>query len=167
MKKTITLILSAVFLIVSCKEKDNKQKEKFTEHNEVKKNSFDNKLLDYREIEKPLTEDIYIKSFGVLKEKDSISYLIFKVPNTVNTKTVNYYSAGIIGYNRTSFKKDLRKSGNMKLIKKDNQNYIVLNRPIREVNYLDSISIYFYKKQDYKSSGKLGEILIKDILFEK
>lgn len=126
---------------------------------------FENDLLDLRDINDKLNDNLKVDKFGMQKINDSIFAFVFKLDNQTTGETIKQYSFGIKGY---SSELDAPFLSNFSPILSvvENQKYLVLKRKIKNTRYFDSLDIYIYERKNWKKSGKLGGIIIRDILFE-
>ena len=90
---------------------------------------------------------------------------VFKLDNRTTEKTVEAYSLGIRIFDQ-ELPETLNLSFHPEVSKIEGRNYLILGHKIRGANYYDSLDVYIYKRKDWKSSGRLGEIKIKDVLFK-
>ena len=168
--KKLFIISTLILFFVSCKseKKDTKDDVKQDEQTvEVKnrKNSFESKLIDAREVNKEIISGLKVKGFGIQKINDSVVGFVFKLDESTDAETVSKYSYGLRGYYEES-SKPFRTSASpdMKII--DENKYIIIRRKVMDIDYFDSLDVYIYKRKDWKGSGRLGGMKIHDILFE-
>lgn len=168
MKKGLFILLLAIS-IVACKSDKNNEDVNTNDAEKVKANTetenFENSLLDYRDINERFLDDYKVQKFGIQKKGDSLISLVFKLNDSTTKETVEAYSLGVRGFDRIldkpilmTFEPDLSEINGGK--------YIIATKVIDNVKYFDSISVYIYKRQDWKGSGNLGGFKIKDILLE-
>ena len=165
LKKGVFLVL--LLLIVGCKtEKKEKTIEIVSTPIEKTESPFEKKLLDLRNVNKKFIDGFVVEKFGMQKIKDSIYTFVFKLNDSINEQTLNKYSIGIKGFD-SDLKKDYRSSfsPNLKII--EGNKYIVQRRKLINIKHFDSIDVYIYERKNFKKSGRLGEIKIRNILFEE
>ncbi len=166
MKKGIFILLM-VITFVACKS-DKKNENLVNEDLElvktdVEKENFEESLLDYRDINERFLDDYKVQKFGIQKKGDSLISLVFKLNDSTTKETVEAYSLGVRGFDRT-LKKPLLMTFEPVLSEIDGGKYIIATKVIEDVKYFDSISAYIYKRKDWKGSGNLGGFKVKDIL---
>mgnify|MGYP000353800189 CR=1 FL=1 len=173
MKYSLTCFF-LLLIIFSCK---NEEKTQNTEIKETKPskvlevNNFEKSLLSLKDVNVKFNDSFKIKRFGAKKKNDSVYAIILRLDENVTEEQVRKYSIGLRSY---SFELELNDSVNSlkrdfspKITKKQGAKYIMLNQKINGIRYFDSIEAYIYKRRDWKASGRLGTIIIKDILLEE
>lgn len=151
---------------MSCKENTKKSIEAGKDSKIIEAlNPYESELLDYRSTDVKFNEDFHIDKFGVRKYNDSIFYFILRLKDNVTEDEVNKYSMGVIAYSYL-LEEDYQAVTNPKITRIHDKNYLVINRVPEKTDYLDSIEFYIYQKNNFKASGKLGEIKIIDVLYE-
>lgn len=174
MKTKIFFTLALILSLLACKEekKDsiNKDQNITNEEAEVvettkKDNSFEDKVMDLRDIKLQFNDVYKFEKFGMLKQNDSAYSFVFKLDDSTLKEEVEKYSIGIIGYD-SSISKPFKASFNPELKIKQENKYIILTRVIKQTRYFDSIDVYMYKRKDWKASGRISSIKIKEVLFD-
>ena len=161
------LLFVMVIAFTACKSEPKKATE-ISVDKEIKKSEadlFDEQLIDVRSIDEEFVEGYKVQKFGIQKIKDSIYEFVFRLDSLTTNTTVEAYSVGVRGFNaeeKEPFNASF--SPNLKLI--DEGKYIMLRRNINNLRYFDSIDVYIYERKNWKKSGRLGSIKIRDILFE-
>lgn len=166
------LFIMSLFILLSCN--NNKKSEKTNnpqiddpKQTEIQKRelTFEDRLLDVRDIKDRFNDDLIVDKFGMQKFNDSIFAFVFKLDNQTKDEVVKRYSLGLKGYSHeqeqpflSNFSPDLSNIEGGK--------YIVLKRKIKNIRYFDSLDVYIYERKNWKKSGKLGDLMIHDILFE-
>ncbi|NQX86544.1 MAG: hypothetical protein HRT67_11695 [Flavobacteriaceae bacterium] len=166
MKNFLKLLI--VVLLFSCGNKTEKKEDKVNNietKKEKKVNKYQESLKDYRTIDTLINNDFQVYGFGMKTHKPPKASFVFKVANTTKKESIEYYSVGLFGYN-SEYDAPFKASGIPKLVEKEGQKYVVFQRDLKGIKYFDSLDIYFYKRKDYKTSGRLGQLLIEDILFQ-
>lgn len=131
----------------------------------IKKPSFEDKLLEIKDINDNFNDDLKVEKFGIQKVNDSIIAFVFKLDKLTSNEVVTKYSFGMRGYSTDLDKPFLTNfSPDLSII--DGDNYLVLQRKIKNTTYFDSLEVYIYERKNWKKSGKLGKLMIRDILFE-
>ena len=167
MRRTVFLI-AILASVLSCKTDNNKNKETNENINSIEqtsKSTFEEALLDIREVNEKFNDQYKVEKFGIQKQGDSLIGFVFKLNDSTSKETVEAYSLGIRVFDRT-LEKPLEMSFNPFLKEIEGQKYVIATRIITETKYFDSISAYIYKRKDWKGSGRLGGFKIRDILIE-
>tara|TARA_R110002012_G_scaffold283090_2_gene473165 strand:- start:113984 stop:114505 length:522 start_codon:yes stop_codon:yes gene_type:complete len=170
MKKGIFILFMAI-TFVACKS--DKKEVNETVEEDVEQvlppakliNSFEDKLLDFRDVKLKFNDSYTVEKFGMLKQNDTVFSFVFKLGDDTEKLEVEKYSIGVVGYD-SKVSDPFRASFNPELEIKDNKKYLILTREIGETRYFDSIDVYTYKRKDWKASGRLGGFKVRDILFE-
>ena len=141
-------------------EKDNSKKV------EAKKSYFEERLSDYREIERQFVDNYKVDKFGSLKVNDSVFAFVFKLNENTTADMVKKYSIGLRGY---SNQKDepLKASFAPEIKTRNNENFLILPKNTKGIKYFDSVEFFIYKRKDFKTSGRIGTMKIRDILLEE
>lgn len=126
---------------------------------------FENNLIDYREIDKRFNEELIVDKFGIQIANDSTLAFIFRLNPSSIESAANNYSFAIKGFHNGNDKL-FRGTYNPKVNNIGDAKYIQLWQEMIEIKYFDSLQVYIYEKNNWKGSGSLGEIMIKDILIE-
>jgi hypothetical protein len=127
--------------------------------------TFEDNLIDLREINQQFLIGYKVEKFGVQKLNDSIYEFVFKVDKNTTAETVNMYSVGIKAFD-SYLDKPLLFSRSPELKSIEENKYIFIKNNFKNIKYLDSIEAYIYARNNWKASGKLGAIKVKDIFFE-
>ena len=133
---------------------------------EVKKSFFEEKLSDYRDLERQFVDNYKLDKFGSLKINDSVFAFVFKLNKNTTAEMVKKYSIGLRGY---SYEKGepLKASFAPEIKTRNKENFLILPKNTNGIKYFDSIEVYIYKRKDFKASGRIGTIKVKDILLEE
>ncbi|SEP82225.1 hypothetical protein SAMN05421824_0409 [Hyunsoonleella jejuensis] len=167
MKYRILLII-VVFSCLSCKQNQKTKEESHIEsQKDVKEelNPYELSLLDYREINQEFNSSFKVDKFGVRKFNDSIFYFVLRLNDDIIENEVDKYSMGVKAYDHLE-KEEFTAFTNLKIRQLHEKKYLIINRVPKGTKYLDSIEFFIYQKNNFKASGKLGEIKVYDILFE-
>lgn len=163
-KASIILIL---LIIVSCKnEKDNSNQSNIKEQTTVSAPSFEKQLLDFRDVNVQFTPEYKLKKFGLQKVNDTVFNFVFQLDEVTTAETVEKYSIGVKGFDN-ELEKPFRSSYNPILKTIEQNNYIFLKSGLDDIRYFDSLDVYIYKRKDWKGSGRLGGVKIRDIYFKE
>jgi hypothetical protein len=130
-----------------------------------KLSTFESKLIDLRNVDVQLTENIKVEKFGMQKVNDSIFGFVFRLNNATSRDEIELYSFGIRGFS-PELDKPYAASFAPQMTMKNEDKYVILTRKIENTRYFDSIDVYIYERKNWKKSGRLGEFVIRDILFE-
>lgn len=160
-----------ILLLFSCKNEEKSQNIEIqeTKLEELEINNFEKSLLSLKDLNIKFNDSFRLRRFGAQKKNDSVYALILRLDENVTDQEVKKYSIGLRSY---SFElKDsinsLKKDFSPKVTTKQGAKYIILRQKINNIRYFDSIEAYIYKRKDWKNSGRLGTIVIKDILLEE
>ncbi|WP_431108151.1 hypothetical protein [Winogradskyella poriferorum] len=163
-------VLVGLIIITSCKS-DTKSKLNIKDDSvedqmlDRQAKAFQKTLIDYRGINEQFTESYQIKGFGIQKNKNNLIGFVFKLDSNSTESTVLKYSLGIRIYDRT-LSGPRNMSFNPTITEKGSNKYIIVEKKIDDMTYFDSISVYIYKRKDWKGSGRLGGFMVRDILFK-
>ncbi|WP_250433624.1 hypothetical protein [Hanstruepera flava] len=171
MKHSLTYFF-LILIIFSCKNEEKTQNigvQETKPSKELEVNNFEKSLLSLKDVNVKFNDSFKIKRFGAKKKNDSVYALILRLDENVTEEQVKKYSIGLRSY---SFElndsvNSLKRDFSPKITKKQGAKYIILNQKINGIRYFDSIEAYIYKRRDWKASGRLGTIIIKDILLEE
>lgn len=129
-----------------------------------KTNKFADELIDLRDVNQQFTSQLKVEKFGIQRINDSVIGFVFQLDPSTSEATVAKYSYGVKGFYSESPKPYRSSSSpNMETIK--NEKYIILRNKVN-ITYFDSLDVYIYKRKNWKESGRLGGIKIKDILIK-
>lgn len=169
MKKVFYAILLLI-IIVSCKDEKAKNvgNESLIKEDAVSTtpSSFENELLDLREIKLQFTPEYKLKKFGLQKINDTVFNFVFQLDQSTKAETVEKYSIGVKGFDE-KLEKPFRSSYNPILKTIEANNYIFLKSGLDDIRYFDSLDVYIYKRKDWKGSGRLAGVKIRDIYFKE
>lgn len=162
---TVFLLLTIIF---SCESEKNKSRSTIAENVEKKLNSFEESLLDYREVDDNFNSNYKLTSFGIKKHNDSIYSYVFGLNDETKKEEVLAHSIGIKAYSRElpKGKEYLNKGFAPKLEIKGKKKFLILKQNFSEIKYIDSLEAFIFTRKNYKASGKLGVVKIYDILLE-
>lgn len=167
------LYILLIILVFNCKSEKKEVQSTSDETIEAKKDplqqsksfKFESKLLDVRGIKQEFNENLKVNKFGMQYVNDSIYAFVLNLDPSTLEETVSNYSFGVKGHYsesetpfKTTFSPEMTTIGNEK--------YVILRRKINKIKYFDSLDIYIYRRKNWKASGRLGSIKVKDILFE-
>ena len=164
-------ILIVLVLIFACKtdkkaeENNGGTNKKYSPLGVQNTNTFEKSILDLRIVNKKFNDQYRVEKFGMLKNNDSIYSFVFKLDNNTTEQTVEAFSMGIRIFDAT-LSTPLNLSFNPVIENIEGGNYLILSHKLKGVNYFDSLDVYIYKRKDWNSSGRLGQLKIKDVLFE-
>jgi hypothetical protein len=170
MKRTY-FTLFALLLILACKtdkKSQNNSNGEFENSKDTELQStktFESSILDLRTVNGKFNDQYGVEKFGMVKNNDSIYSFVFKLDNNTTSQTVEAYSIGIRIFD-AKLSAPLNISFHPKIKNIEGNNYLVLSNKLKGIKYFDSLDVYIYKRKDWNSSGRLGEIKIKDILIE-
>jgi len=171
MKKTLIalIIIPIIFGCKSDKKKDenypvDSQNDISTELKNTK--TFESSILDLRTVNEKFNDQYGVEKFGMLKSDDSTYSFVFKLDNDTTAETVEAYSLGIRIFD-AELNAPLNLSFHPEIKNIEDNNYLVLSNKLKGAKYFDSLDVYIYKRRDWKTSGRLGQIKIKDVLIEK
>lgn len=174
--KRIILYSLILFVTFGCKsdkkEKPNavksdiKSEEGQSKREELKLSSFERRLLDLRDVNKQFNEAFKIEKFGMLQLEENLYGFVFKLDENTTEGTVEKYSVGIKGFNR-EIDSTFRASFAPEIKTRNNKKYLILTRKLEKEKYFDSLDVYIFERKNWKASGRLGTIKIRDIFFEK
>ncbi len=166
MKKLI--IIALLFCACKSDKKENKVDNQIQKE-EVKKweKVYEKSLIDLRDVNQDFGSDYSVQRFGIDKKNDSTLFFVLKLDNQTLPETVQKYSLGAKAYNSQSEEKVLTRSYSPDLKKIGNDKYLMLKILPTDWKYMDSIDFYIYARKDWKASGRLGGIKIRDILIEE
>lgn len=160
-----------LFGFMSCKksEKPSVNEIKNVPSDKIEINKFEQSLLDLKDINVKFNDSFQINRFGALKKNDSIYAFVFRLNDNITENLVNKYSIGLRAYSFELGDKVNHFKSNFtpNLTKKQGGKYIILKQKINNIRYFDSIEAYIYKRRNWNASGRLGTIIIKDILLEE
>lgn len=164
------IIILLAFL--SCKNEEKTSPKELNNEPESKiileTNKFENSLLSLKDVNLKFNDSFEIKRFGALKKNDSVFSFVLRLDDNVTQKQVKKYSIGLRSYSfELNDTKHLKNDFTPNLKTKQGAKYIILNQKINKIRYFDSIEAYIYKRKDWKASGRLGTIIIRDILLEE
>tara|TARA_R100001377_G_scaffold82768_1_gene63482 strand:- start:312 stop:833 length:522 start_codon:yes stop_codon:yes gene_type:complete len=168
MKKGIFILLIAITFIACKSDKNNENadvNETVSDSTKPEAVSFEQSLLDYRDVNERFLDNYKVEKFGIQKTNDSLIGFVFKLNDSTTNETVEAYSLGIRGFDR-NLKKPLLMTFEPVLSEIDGSKYIIATKVVDEVKYFDSISAYIYKRKDWKGSGNLGGFKVLDILLD-
>lgn len=165
-----TIFIFAIIIIFSCNKKTKKSSDAETNNpikveHEIKASSFEDKLLDIRDLKDSFNSELKIEKFGMQKFNDSLFAFVFKLENSVTNEIIKKYSFGMRGYS-SDLDKPFLSNFTPELSIIENNEYLILKRQIKNTKYFDSLDVYIYERKNWKKSGRLGGIMIRDILFE-
>ena len=165
MKVKFIILTVIVLLVFGCNsEKKKSDIPEINTENSTKTLTFQSELIDLRDVNLSFTEDYTVEKFGMQKLNDSIYHFVLKLDQNVTNEVVEKYSIGFRGYYDSE---NIQFPSSPLLETKDDGKYIIVRRKVKVTNYLDSLDMYIYDRKNWKGSGKLGQIRVKDILFEK
>src|SRR5690606_3284627 len=166
MKVKVFLFIITTF-VFSCKsdKKDVIKPEETNSENieTVKKPQYQDKLLDFREVNLQFNEDYKMKGFAMQKINDSVYAYVFELDNAVTPATVETYSIGTKAYS-IDLKEPIKSSYSPNVETIDGKNYIIMRQKLTKITYIDSVEAYIYQRNNWKASGRLGTLKVKDIL---
>jgi len=126
----------------------------------LKRNSLEETKIAFRSIDKKLAENFNISHFGSKRVNSNTISFSFRLNDDITLETINKYSMGI-----KVFSSDLKTprlySFQPKIEIKGGNKYI--NKNIKEIKSIDSLDVYIYKKNDWKTSGRLGGFKIYNL----
>lgn len=159
-----------LLLLSSCKSekkesiKDSEIKQETT--NNENQRLFEKSLIDLRDVGQEFIEGFEVKKFGINKVNDSTLFYVLKLSESTLEETVQKYSVGSKAYNNDSDKIILSRSYSPSIKYRDDEKYLLLRILPTNWTYMDSIDFYIYARKDWKSSGRLGGVKIRDVLIE-
>ncbi|WP_370390331.1 hypothetical protein [uncultured Winogradskyella sp.] len=167
MKTNLLYVIIALLFASSCKDGKEKQVNSNAEDTNINKveSTFEDQLLDLRDVNVQLNENYKIKKFGMLRHNDSIFSFVFRLDDSVMQNEVTKYSIGIKGFN-VSLEDPYNATFSPSIETRDNNKYLILRRKIGKTSYFDSLEVYSYNRNDWKSSGRIASFKIRDVLFE-
>ena len=166
-----TLVLTG--LLISCgNEKKNASETSGTEKDSLAAQEldaavpkFESDLIDWREVDLNYNEEFGIQKFGMRRINDSVFAYVFRLKKDFNPDNILKYSIGIKAY-LPDTEDFMRSSYSPEIQVIDNNSYLLMPHKFGKIRYLDSIESYIYARNNWKASGRLGTIKIRDILFE-
>ncbi|WP_417619339.1 hypothetical protein [Oceanihabitans sediminis] len=169
MKKGLFILLLAI-AVVACKSDKKEVSETSDKEDElvestIKTNSFEDKLLDLRDVNLQFNENYKVEKFGIQKMNDSLIGFVFELDKATAAETVKAYSVGIRVFDAT-LKESINFSFSPDIEEIEGRKYIIGKKHLNNMTYFDSLSVYIYKRKDWKGSGRLGGFKLRDILFE-
>lgn len=165
--KKIALVILIFFIVVSCKKENNKSNQITTTEQPTNMiSSFEKELLDLRDVKTQFTPEYKLKKFGLQKVNDTVFNFVFQLDESTTSETVEKYSIGVKGYDK-ELEKPYRSSHNPVLKTIEQNNYIFLKSGLDDIRYFDSLDVYIYKRKDWKGSGRLGSVKVRDIYFKE
>lgn len=132
-----------------------------TKNSEI--DNFNPNSFELMELGENLASDLEIKKFGIKKINDSISEFIFVLEENISAETVLKYSVGVRAYS-SNLERPLTSSFAPNLSMYQGENCIRLKKNLQGIEYIDSLDIYSYKRKNWKTSGRLGSIIVRDII---
>ena len=159
------LIALTILAMYTCKQEKSDVKNDTTVISTLYENQFEKKLIDLREVKLKFNDYFEVEKFGMLKKSDTVYCFVFKLNDETENTTIDNYSIGIRAYD-LELSEPLNLSFHPQVEEIDGGKYILLEQKIVETSYFDSLDVYIYKRKDWESSGRLGEIKIKDILLK-
>ena len=167
MKKYILISL----LVFSCKgdKKESNADQNLNQEQNIENEAktFENSLIDLRDVDQEFIEGYKVSRFGVRKENDSTYFFALKLDENTTKEVVETYSVGARAFNSESEEKTLVRGYSPNLELRDNDKYLLLKVLPTNWKYMDSIDFYIYARKDWKASGRLGGVKIRDVLIEK
>ena len=169
--RRIYVCILIVSLIFNCKsgEKDNSTAIEVSENQSVSEpelNTFESQLLDFRNVDRSFNTQLKVTKFGVQKLNDSTSNFVFKLDPATDIAIAESFSYGIKSFYYEA-ELPLKTSFSPKVRKIDGNKYIILRNKAKDITYFDSLYVYIYERKNWKGSGELGNLKIKDILIEE
>ena len=172
MKTNLVVSLFAVVLLMGCKADKKEDSVKVVDSNkeepaqiEEKNLTFEDKLLDYRDVNRQFVEGYSVEKFGIQKINDSIFGLVFKLDNATTSSTVDAYSIGVKIFD-LSLEKPMSSSFHPNIKEIEGSKYVVLPRKFTKLDGMDSLDVYVYNRKNWKGSGRLGSFKIRDVVFK-
>lgn len=167
MKRMVIVFL----LLCSCKsekkESNSKAEEIKTEKDEKQnRSSFEQSLIDLRDVKQEFISEFRVEQFGISKKKEDFYFYILKLNRATTDEIIRKYSIGAKSFNSEEPDFVLKRSYSPEIKIVDDKKYLFLKIPPTNWRYMDSIDFYIYSRDNWKASGRIGSIKIRDVLFE-